>query len=48
MTLPSLSRTATSMMVCTRFGKEAQLRLRDDPEVLCWEKEHLTYFVSAA
>ena len=47
-TLPSLSRTATSMMVCANFGGETDLRLRDDPEVLCWRTEHLAYFLSAA
>ena len=47
-TLPSLSRTASSMMVCANFGVETHLRLRHDPEVLCWRTEHLAYFVSAA
>ena len=48
-TLPSLSRTASSMMVCTSFGVEGgELRLQNDPEVICWEKEHLAYFFAAA
>ena len=47
-TLPSLTRTATSMMVCATFGNEGLLRLRNDPDVLCWESEHLAYFLSAA
>eukprot|EP00949_MAST-11_sp_MAST-11-sp1_P001679 g1679.t1 len=47
-TVPSMNSIATSMMVCARFGPEYVLRLRDDPEVLCWESEHLAYFLSAA
>eukprot|EP00949_MAST-11_sp_MAST-11-sp1_P004584 g4584.t1 len=48
-TLPSLSRTATSMMVCTNFGLEGSpVRLRGDPEVICWENDHLAYFFGAA
>eukprot|EP00949_MAST-11_sp_MAST-11-sp1_P000430 g430.t1 len=48
-TLPSLTRTATSMIVCTNFGyRGVGVRLRDDPEVLCWRKEHLAYFYGAA
>ena len=47
MTLPSLSRTASSILNCVMIAPGV-VRLQDDPDVRCWGREHMVYVILAA